>query len=154
GLEEPPPQTLFLLVSHAPGKLLPTIRSRCRTLRFSSLDDTAMATILRDQLADADPGDIAALVRSAEGSPGRALAYAGLGIAELDRLIDTIEEGGEAAPAARATLSRLLNGKAAQARYELFLSLIPPRIAARARAMRGDALAQAIALWERARQIA
>ena len=28
-LEEPPPKTLFLLVSHAPGGLLPTIRSRC-----------------------------------------------------------------------------------------------------------------------------
>ena len=29
-LEEPPPHSLFLLVSHAPERLLPTIRSRCR----------------------------------------------------------------------------------------------------------------------------
>src|SRR3546814_17929815 len=33
-LEEPPAKTLFLLVSHSPGRLLPPIRSRCRTLRF------------------------------------------------------------------------------------------------------------------------
>jgi DNA polymerase-3 subunit delta' len=33
-LEEPPPNSIFLLVSHAPGRLLPTIRSRCRRLDF------------------------------------------------------------------------------------------------------------------------
>src|SRR3546814_5355196 len=37
-LEEPPARTLFLLVSHSPGRLLPTIRSRCRTLRFQPVD--------------------------------------------------------------------------------------------------------------------
>ena len=35
-LEEPPPNTLFFLVSHAPGRLLPTIRSRCRRLDFQN----------------------------------------------------------------------------------------------------------------------
>ena len=34
-LEEPPANTLFFLVSHAPGRLLPTIRSRCRRLDFA-----------------------------------------------------------------------------------------------------------------------
>jgi DNA polymerase-3 subunit delta' len=37
-LEEPPPRSLFLLVSHAPGRLLPTIRSRCRRLTLRPLD--------------------------------------------------------------------------------------------------------------------
>ena len=45
-LEEPPPNTLFFLVSHAPGRLLPTIRSRCRLLQFDPLDDDAMTSIL------------------------------------------------------------------------------------------------------------
>ncbi len=36
-LEEPPAGTVFLLVSHAPGRLLPTIRSRCRLLRFRAI---------------------------------------------------------------------------------------------------------------------
>jgi DNA polymerase-3 subunit delta' len=43
-LEEPPAGTTFLLISHAPGRLLPTIRSRCRMLRFEPLDDTEMVT--------------------------------------------------------------------------------------------------------------
>src|SRR3546814_3275192 len=41
-LEEPPARTLFLLVSHSPGRLLPTIRSRCRTLRFQPVDRDVM----------------------------------------------------------------------------------------------------------------
>src|SRR6185312_13026177 len=45
-LEEPPANTLFFLVSHAPGRLLPTIRSRCRRLDFQSLDDDAMTSII------------------------------------------------------------------------------------------------------------
>ena len=49
-LEEPPAGTIFLLISHAPGRLLPTIRSRCRLLRFEPLDDRAMARVLRDAL--------------------------------------------------------------------------------------------------------
>ena len=44
-LEEPPANTLFFLVSHAPGRLLPTIRSRCRRLDFATLDDDAMTSI-------------------------------------------------------------------------------------------------------------
>src|SRR5262249_18493776 len=44
-LEEPPPRSLFLLVSHAPGRLLPTIRSRCRRLVLRPLGqgDVVMA---------------------------------------------------------------------------------------------------------------
>src|SRR5438128_1354538 len=45
-LEEPPPNSLFFLVSHAPGRLLPTIRSRCRRLDFVGLDNGAMTSIL------------------------------------------------------------------------------------------------------------
>src|SRR5690606_18711357 len=39
-LEEPPEGAVFLLVAHRPGRLLPTIRSRCRVLRFSALNAT------------------------------------------------------------------------------------------------------------------
>ena len=46
-LEEPPAGTIFLLVSHAPRRLLPTIRSRCRLLRFERLRDDDVTTVLR-----------------------------------------------------------------------------------------------------------
>ena len=45
-LEEPPPSSVFLLVSHAPERLLPTIRSRCRSLRLSPLGADAMTSAL------------------------------------------------------------------------------------------------------------
>ncbi|MCZ3268403.1 hypothetical protein NYZ59_19135, partial [Acinetobacter baumannii] len=61
-LEEPPSGTIFLLISHAPGRLLPTIRSRCRVLRFNPLSDADMAGVLGDAMPDADGEEIATLV--------------------------------------------------------------------------------------------
>src|SRR6204780_337245 len=45
-LEEPPPRAVLILVCSAPGRLLPTIRSRCRRLRLSPLTDAGMTTLL------------------------------------------------------------------------------------------------------------
>lgn len=75
-LEEPPVRSLFLLVSHQPGRLLPTIRSRCRVLPLSSLDNDAMSAVLTDQGINLPPTDVAAVETLAEGSAGRALSLA------------------------------------------------------------------------------
>jgi DNA polymerase-3 subunit delta' len=83
-LEEPPPSSVFLLVSHAPERLLPTIRSRCRLLRLSRLDDDAMTSALRAALPDAEDKEIGDLAAAGNGSPGRALAWRGLDVAGLD----------------------------------------------------------------------
>jgi DNA polymerase III subunit delta' len=45
-LEEPPRDALFMLISHAPYKLLPTIRSRTRVLNFKPLDEVALKATL------------------------------------------------------------------------------------------------------------
>ncbi|MGF1550679.1 MAG: DNA polymerase III subunit delta', partial [Sphingomonadaceae bacterium] len=84
-LEEPPPESLFLLVSHAPQRLLPTIRSRCRLLRMKPLAEAEMKAALADALPEADAAEIEALAAAGEGAPGRALAWRGLDIAALDR---------------------------------------------------------------------
>src|SRR3712207_2221090 len=94
-LEEPPPHSLFLLVSHASERLLPTIRSRCRQLRFSPLDDGAMTSALEAALPDADDADIAALRRVGEGSPGRALGFRGLEIETLDSALRALAAEGD-----------------------------------------------------------
>lgn len=73
-LEEPPTRSLFFLVSHAPGRLLPTIRSRCRKLPFPPLQDTAVEDLVRAQLPDTDSQTAFAVARLAEGAPGRAMA--------------------------------------------------------------------------------
>ncbi len=75
-LEEPPSQALLLLVSHAPGRLLPTIRSRCRRLRLEPLSDELIASMLDASCPDLATEDRALLLRLADGSLGRALELA------------------------------------------------------------------------------
>ncbi|MFI4989254.1 MAG: DNA polymerase III subunit delta', partial [Alphaproteobacteria bacterium] len=75
-IEEPPSQALILLVSHAPGRLLATIRSRCRRLALQALDETAMQQFLAERLPALAGEEMHLLVRLAEGSPGRALDLA------------------------------------------------------------------------------
>ncbi len=73
-LEEPPKNALLLLVSHAPARLLPTLRSRCRRLllRPLSVDEVAAGTA-RALDRDADEPEIREAAQQAEGSIGRAL---------------------------------------------------------------------------------
>ena len=86
-LEEPPPQALVLLVSHNPGSLLPTIRSRCRrlTLRPPSVD--AVAALIARRCPDLGAAEAARLAEVAEGSIGYALDLAAQGgLAMLDEV--------------------------------------------------------------------
>ncbi|UAK22841.1 AAA family ATPase [Sphingomonas nostoxanthinifaciens] len=152
-LEEPPRGTIFLLVSHAPGRLLPTIRSRCRLLRFGALDAPEVAAVLRTVLPDADSGEITDLVGVAGGAPGTALGFTGLDIAGLDAAIDRLAREGDPGNALRAQLGRALATKAAQGRYEAFLERAPSRIAAAARTAPPARLGELTALWRQAREI-
>ena len=75
-LEEPPPRSLLLLVSHAPGALLPTIRSRCCQLALAPLGEGLVAQLLQSHEADLSTEEALALARLSEGSIGRALSLA------------------------------------------------------------------------------
>ena len=153
-LEEPPTGSLFLLVSHAPGRLLPTIRSRCRTLRFQTLGADVMAQLLQAELPNADSSEIAGLIRAGEGAPGRALSFAGLDITGLDVAIERLVTEGDAQNAERSALGRFLALKVNHARYEVFLERAPARIAVEAARREGRALEQALVIWEEARTLA
>ena len=153
-LEEPPKGTVFLLVSHAPERLLPTIRSRCRLLRLTSLGNDAMTSALRAALPDAEEEEIASLAGVGEGAPGRAVAFRGLDIAALDQAMATLVRDGDPTNARRAALAQSLALKSAQPRYEAFMARAPSLIAASAKERRGPALAEALGLWERATALA
>ena len=84
-LEEPPDKALLLLVSHSPGSLLPTIRSRCCHLALTALSEAQVRELMAQHLPDLPAGDAEALARLAEGSIGRALALAAGGGLELYR---------------------------------------------------------------------
>ncbi len=75
-LEEPPARAILLLVSHSPGRLLPTIRSRCCRITLTPPGPEDVAAIIERQRPDLSPGDRVALSALSEGSPGRALALA------------------------------------------------------------------------------
>ncbi|UZW56344.1 AAA family ATPase [Sphingobium sp. JS3065] len=153
-LEEPPADMLFLLVSHAPGRLLPTIRSRCRTLRFDALSDDAMRTILRTADEALPAKELDALIHAGEGSPGKALRYAGLNIADIEQSLAAIAADGDPGNRKRLILSKALASKAARPRYEAFLERAPAFIAEAARQRRGSDLGKALGHWEAARQLA
>lgn len=84
-LEEPPPRSVLLLVCHNPGRLLPTVRSRCRRLVLNPLDDEAVAGLLCRFNPGLAATDAAALARLSDGSIGRAVALAEEGGLELYR---------------------------------------------------------------------
>lgn len=73
-LEEPPPRAIFLIVSHAPGRLLPTIRSRCRLLSLAPLLEEDIVRVLSDLAFEEEPSAVAAAAARAEGSVRRAIA--------------------------------------------------------------------------------
>jgi DNA polymerase-3 subunit delta' len=75
-LEEPPHHTLMLLISNAPQRLLPTIRSRCAKIELKPLQDNEVASLLRRYRSALSESDIKKLVGMAGGSIGKAIAYA------------------------------------------------------------------------------
>ncbi len=94
-LEEPPVGTHFLLVAHRPGRLLATIRSRCRSLRFPLIDEAEIDGILRREVPAADAATRAAAIVAAGGSPGAALDFVELDLKVLHRLMQEIAAKGD-----------------------------------------------------------
>lgn len=90
-LEEPPPKAVLLIVAHAPGRLLPTIRSRCRRLALHPLTEDTVVRLLGDYARDTPEEERVALARLAEGSIGRALELARAGSLALYRdMVDVL----------------------------------------------------------------
>ncbi|MGH7053327.1 MAG: DNA polymerase III subunit delta' [Stellaceae bacterium] len=90
-LEEPPQRVLVLLVSHNPGRLLPTIRSRCRRMPLMALAPLLVRRLLAQYRPDLAAPEAGALAALAEGSIGRALELADAdGLALYHALIEII----------------------------------------------------------------
>ena len=129
-LEEPPPRTLFLIVANAPGRLLPTIRSRCRLLPLAPLGSNALRQATAAALAAAakppiSDADFAALEPLAEGSVRHLLALQERGGLALQAKIDKLVA---ALPAldlrAAHALSDELAPAAAEQKFALFYELL------------------------------
>ena len=153
-LEEPPPNTLFFLVSHAPGRLLPTIRSRCRRLDFQALGDDAMASLLEEKVPELSAGERQRIIAMSFGSAGRALAFAELGLAKIEDAAVAILRQGDPTNARRSDLALELGRKGAAERYAAFLALAPSLIAREARRLEGPPRERALEAYAKARELA
>jgi DNA polymerase-3 subunit delta' len=153
-LEEPPANTIFFLVSHAPGRLLPTIRSRCRRLDFGRLNDDAMTSLLSHSLPETNSEELARLIAFAGGSIGRALDIAALNLAPLEGEALAILRQGDPDNARRSKLAAALGPKGAAERYAAFLELIPGLIAQEALSLQGEARERALDAYTKARETA
>lgn len=129
-LEEPPPRTVFLLVSAEPGRLLPTIRSRCRLLALEPLPREPLRRAVRQAMRagagqELDPSQWPTLERLARGSVRRALALqAGGGLELYERIRKLVAALPSADWAAVHALGDELGGAAAEQRFELFFELL------------------------------
>lgn len=129
-LEEPPPRTVFLLVTSEPGGILPTIRSRCRVLGLAPLAREALRRAVRQALAASETGEPepsawATLEAIGRGSPRRVLAMlAGNGLDLHDRVTRLVASLPTVDWAGVHALGDELQGAAAEQRFELFYELL------------------------------
>ncbi len=75
-LEEPPKNAILLLVCHAPGRLLPTILSRCRKLVLNPLEESTVSSLLHNYFPGMEEQDSRRIAALSHGSPGRAVRMA------------------------------------------------------------------------------
>lgn len=140
-LEEPPKRSLFLVLSHAPGKLLPTIRSRCMPLKLEALGEADLSKALENLGTSVAPDQSAALAAQAKGSVSQALKllnYGGMDIIEAFHQLLAAQ-----GPAARRQMHKLadvLSTKDSDVIYNFFLEHLGEFLMNNAReaAMRGE----------------
>lgn len=122
-LEEPPQGTFFLLVAHQPARLLPTIRSRCRLLRFGGLPDADVAALLAQSAPDADQAARRAAVAAASGSPGAALAFIEQDLGKVDGPMRQILGQGDPHFALRGRLAGEIGPRPSRERIQAIIEL-------------------------------
>jgi DNA polymerase-3 subunit delta' len=127
-LEEPPAHGVLLIVSHAPGRLLPTIRSRCRRLAFPPLGLEETAAFVHDR-EDISVEDSLRLAKMAGGAPGRAWALAGAEALEMDDAARALIEGLPRVDEAMAlSLADRFRGGEGQAQFDLLFDRLAERV--------------------------
>jgi DNA polymerase III subunit delta' len=148
-LEEPPPETLFILISHRPGALLPTIRSRARSVALRPLSDGDVRGVLGDE----EGADTA--IGLAHGRPRRAYEALAMGDnAPLTALQGWLRAPGNGAASVHLQIADALSADKSGAAYAFGREMLGDWVAAEAReaaiARAGARLASAEALWEKA----
>ncbi|OBZ94170.1 DNA polymerase III subunit delta' [Pararhizobium polonicum] len=124
-LEEPPKRSLFLVLTHAPGKLLPTIRSRCLPLQLKPLAPGALRDAMTHLGFDLSGPQTQKVLASADGSVSEALKLINYGGLDIMTAFEAILSGQE--PGIRKDMHKLaevLAGKDSETIFEFFVALV------------------------------
>ena len=138
-LEEPPARTLFILVAHTSGRVLPTIRSRCQHVAFSALNDHDLASAVAEASGVPVPADeMGKLAALAEGSVRRALLLRQFGGLEVTETADNLIAGIVLDVEKAGRLGDVLSAREAEIQYQLLTDHLLQRIAKAAERHAGD----------------
>jgi DNA polymerase-3 subunit delta' len=156
-LEEPPQRSLLLLVTHAPGRELPTIRSRCRRLLLRPLKTDAVAQALAAATSrNADDAEIQNAAGLAEGSVGRALGLLdGPALALRQRVLELFAQLPDPDPRALHALGEAIGGSDPKT-LETFMDMVNGWLSARLNeATQGKAQTMRVAeTWDKVNRVA
>ncbi|GAB4353004.1 MAG: DNA polymerase III subunit delta' [Oricola sp.] len=141
-LEEPPARSVFILVAHGTGGLLPTIRSRCQILKFSPLSDDDIAAIVTAQLgAEFDASAVARIAALGGGSARRALLFARFGGLDLQEALDAYLDAPHPEAAQAHKLAEIAGNRKSDIHRDILRELVLDRLrGAATRAARRGAL--------------
>jgi DNA polymerase III subunit delta' len=156
-LEEPPARTLLLLVSHAPGRELPTIRSRCRRLLLRSLPtEDVVRAVATSTGRDADELRVKDAATAAGGSVGRALRFLdGPALALRQRVLDLFAQLPDPDPRALHALGDAIGGSEPQTLYA-FMDMVNGWLSSRldAEATQAPRMARVALTWDKVNRAA
>lgn len=143
-LEEPPAHCVIIMVSHNPGRLLPTTRSRCRTLALKPLSADQVTELMTRHMPEVAADDARELARLSEGSIGRAMSLAAGGGLEIYRDVVNIFASlpnldGAKVQALAAKLSKTGDDDAYYSGIELYRWWLSRVVLAASRGAEGDA---------------
>ncbi|HEY8577052.1 MAG TPA: AAA family ATPase [Devosia sp.] len=155
-LEEPPAETIFLLVSHRPGQLLPTIKSRCHNLALRPVADEDVRAVVAEHDRALGQVELEQAVALAAGRPRRAFETLALGAeSALGALQAWLGNPAQHPAAVHIKLADVLGADSQSAELTFARELIADWVAAEAREAAGQAggrmrLASATELWDKA----
>jgi DNA polymerase-3 subunit delta' len=146
-LEEPPERGVLFLVTHAPGRLLATIRSRCRRLAFPVWPPHALEEMVRNRTG-VSSAEAARIAGMAAGSPGQALALASGATLEADQLAQAWVAASSVDRAEALAVADRFRGAEGQERFETLMDRLIAAVKARA-LEEGASGARWAELWSR-----
>ncbi|MEP3051739.1 MAG: DNA polymerase III subunit delta' [Erythrobacter sp.] len=122
-LEEPPIGTFFLLVTHRPARLLPTIRSRCRILRFPELNSRSLEQMLNTHSGEGNSLALEAAQLASGGSYGMAKRFVEEDLGPIAATMGILLKEGDPQFARRGELAKMIGNRPSRTRLEAVLDL-------------------------------